>query len=77
MEIWPSTQDHATNTSGVALLLLQGLAAAVITGLILGSVFWSVTRIFRSSATSAMTIGGVLGFNAAVIALFWLLPMLM
>jgi len=68
---WPSSQSYASRVAG---FLLEGLALAVAAGLILGVLYWSLSRVFRASNRTPLTTGCVWGFNFAVIALFWIMP---
>jgi hypothetical protein len=75
-KFWPRSHDDVASPFGVAILLLEGLAVAGATSLTLGVLFWSVARALRPAGKAALITGCVLGFNTAVIALFWFLPML-
>ena len=68
---WPGSGEVA---SRIEFFLLVGVAAALVTGLVVGGVFWLAAHLFGRSTGTALRAGCVLGFNGVVVFLFWLMP---
>ena len=66
--------SYASTSSRVVFFLLEGLAVATASGLFLGVISWSMARLFRVPGRDPLIIGSALGFNLAIIALFWIMP---